>query len=188
MTSGIYILEFGPAAQKTYIGKSIDMIRRWKEHAEAMRKGSAPKKLQSAYVQFGFPEGRCLLECHPDHLDLMESVLMIKYQPELNTTPPISLDDRTINILWDNKHLLLKSTSNLLSEYIESTVDRETLKSDVNHLLKHRSKQEMSIDYDNRLRKAEGEVDYYKLQLESAYGTIRQYQQKEKEPWYKKLF
>lgn len=88
MASGIYQLEFETGHR--YIGKSVDIATRWKQHTEKLQKGTAAKPMMEAYAASGFtlPQGQVLLECHPDLLDLYEGMYINLYTPELNTAIP----------------------------------------------------------------------------------------------------
>ena len=88
MASGVYQLEF--ATGQRYIGKSVDMQQRWKQHADKLQKGTAAKAMQGAYHQskYELPQGQVLLECHPDMLDEYEGMYINLYTPELNTSIP----------------------------------------------------------------------------------------------------
>lgn len=72
MNSGIYVLEF--PNEVFYIGKSDNIPRRWEEHKKSFLKGSHAKKMQWAYDSYGMPEFRVHIECHRDHIDLLESI------------------------------------------------------------------------------------------------------------------
>ena len=72
MTTGIYQLTF--SSGKRYIGQSIDVEARWKQHTDKFRKGTAAKPMQAEFHASGYPDADLLLECHKDHLDMMESM------------------------------------------------------------------------------------------------------------------
>lgn len=84
MTSGVYKLTF--PSGRIYIGKSINIENRWKQHAESFRKGKAATLLQQEYNRYGFPDGSILFECHEDHMDIAEETLIYRERPELNGT------------------------------------------------------------------------------------------------------
>ena len=85
MTVGIYELIFENTNLK-YIGKSINIENRWKQHAEAFRKGKAAALMQQEFNNYGFPDGSIIFECHEDHLDIGEETLIFREHPELNGT------------------------------------------------------------------------------------------------------
>lgn len=109
MKSGVYCLTFKDGSQ--YVGKSIDMQRRWKEHADAMSSDRAAGKLQQAYNNNGFPSARILIECHSDHIDLMEDYYICKLQPVLNTVGGITISNKDIDTLGRRVDLLQQSTA-----------------------------------------------------------------------------
>lgn len=86
MTSGVYELKFTNGAR--YIGKSIDIHNRWKQHLDKMRKGTAATAMQQAYRMYGAPATDIMLECHSDHIDIMEAVFIARHNPELNSDRP----------------------------------------------------------------------------------------------------
>lgn len=99
MASGIYQLEF--ATGERYIGKSVDIKARWKQHADKLQKGTAAKPMQDAYQRsdFDLPLGQVLLECHSDLLDEYEGMYINLYTPELNTNIPARRTDEDYDIL-----------------------------------------------------------------------------------------
>ena len=62
MTSGIYKLTFSDGT--TYIGKSVDIERRWKEHADKFAKRTAAKAMQYAYDTCGMPSTSVISVLH----------------------------------------------------------------------------------------------------------------------------
>lgn len=114
MDSGIYLLKFGPSNKgKYYIGKSNNIERRWKEHINKFNKGTAPKELQNAYNTYGMPEFTILLECHEDHIDLMESIYIASSWDKglVNTAQPTKVSEVDEATLLENTSLLSKSTA-----------------------------------------------------------------------------
>lgn len=102
MPSGIYMLEF--ATGQRYIGKSVDIRARWKQHADKLQKGTAARPMQDAYQKSGYnlPTGYILLECHPDMLDEYEGMYINLNQPELNTSFPPRRSD--LEYEWLKQH------------------------------------------------------------------------------------
>lgn len=88
MTSGIYQLTF--ANGQFYLGKSENIPKRWKTHQVNFAKGTHTKKMQAVYDQCGSPEYRVVLDVHPDHVDIYESIMIAAaWGPNLlNTTKP----------------------------------------------------------------------------------------------------
>ena len=54
MTTGIYLISF-PNTQKVYIGQSLNIPNRFRDHLNDMRNNREPKKLQEAYNTYGYP-------------------------------------------------------------------------------------------------------------------------------------
>lgn len=54
MTRGLYKLSF-KGTDKVYIGKSLNIEERFKDHLYSLKKGIASKKLQDAYNRYGNP-------------------------------------------------------------------------------------------------------------------------------------
>lgn len=105
MSSGIYQLKFG---RDTYIGKSNNISRRWDEHLKKLTEGKAAKKVQDAYNKHGVPEAVILMYCHPDHIDLMESILVRTLRPTLNVASTSSIDsDEDFNTLYEAEEDIL---------------------------------------------------------------------------------
>lgn len=71
MTTGIYKLTFD-GTDKVYIGQSIHIETRFSKHLLDMGKGTASKKLQEAFYQYGKPILHILLECSAEDLNESE--------------------------------------------------------------------------------------------------------------------
>lgn len=89
MTSGIYRLTFKTG--DTYVGKSVDVVQRWKQHFDKLSKGTAAKNMLTAYYASNsrYPKTELLLECHPDVLDEYENYFINSLKPVLNTQRPV---------------------------------------------------------------------------------------------------
>lgn len=68
MTCGIYRLIFA-STDSTYIGQSVHIEKRYKEHLNNLKSNRASSKLQKAYTLYGTPLLDILLECSIDELD-----------------------------------------------------------------------------------------------------------------------
>lgn len=154
--SGIYKLVF-PDGQ-FYIGKSVDIERRYSEHKESLIKGTAAKKLQTAYILSGLPSIHILVECHPDHIDLMESAYILLDTPGLNTNVPIKLGTWELSVLCNNTSFLTASTAehiNRLRELQQQlTAKNQTiaeLDELVTELAAERTKEEIESTVGNKL-------------------------------------
>lgn len=191
--SGIYKLTFPGGS--TYIGKSVDIERRWREHAESMRKGTAAKKMQNAYILEGFPDSEVLLECHPDHIDLMESVFIIAQNPSLNTGIPIKLQQSEIDILCADSHALEYSTATHMLSMRNLTNDKIALENTINDLEEiideldtTRTEEELKTELGRRL--AEMKVNHIALtnNYESVLEINANLNKELAKPWWKRIF
>lgn len=99
MKSGIYTLTFSDGS--VYVGKSVDIPKRWAQHTKAMQKGTHTSKIQDVYNKYGVPEYDVIFECHPDHIDILETYFINSYWDDkiLNTTRPADIDDLGKEIL-----------------------------------------------------------------------------------------
>lgn len=128
MTTGIYQLNFND--QAFYIGQSLDIEQRWKQHSDKFRKGTAAQKMQYAYDQLGMPKFYYVLECHKDYLDIMEGyyISVQKTYPNcLNSTAPKL--DPAIDYQWlvDYPHMLKYSSFEIMTSFIQATHDKTAL-------------------------------------------------------------
>jgi hypothetical protein len=119
MTTGIYQLTF--PSGKIYIGQSVDMETRWKQHADKFRKGTAAKPMQAEFNRAGFPSSEVLLVCHKDHLDMMESMYINARRiqmPErmLNTSIPKDYTNAEIYTITKNEEYLKYSIVQLIHQ------------------------------------------------------------------------
>jgi GIY-YIG catalytic domain len=193
MKSGIYKLTFDNGS--IYIGKSLDMERRWEEHSNSFRKGTAAKKMQNAYILAGFPNAEVLLECHPDHLDLMESAFMYAHTPDLNTTQPIRLTPEEITTLFDNTDILVQSTSdhideiNNLYDIIDKLKDaRDAAEEEVEDLSIARTEQELKIEMGRKYHALKGEYDVLLHNYKTVNTEVKKIKDEYKnKSWWKRL-
>lgn len=77
MTCGIYKLNF--ESEHFYIGKSINIEERWKQHFIKFEKGTAAKAMQACFNDHGYPDTEIIISCHPDHLDVLEPLYINAY-------------------------------------------------------------------------------------------------------------
>ncbi len=113
MNSGIYKLTF--PSGKYYIGKSANLERRWAEHFEKMMKGAHTRNLQNAFNAEGYPKREILLECHANHIDLMEPYFITgNLGPNmLNSAIPMTGTSEELEILQANLFTLTNSTATM---------------------------------------------------------------------------
>lgn len=86
MPSGIYKLTFTDGS--FYIGKSISISSRWKQHFDKFTKGKAASNMQQTFNMYGAPDGEILFKCHKDHIDIAEEMFINRLNPPLNRTYP----------------------------------------------------------------------------------------------------
>lgn len=177
MNSGVYVLTFSNGAQ--YVGKTVNFDRRWKEHIVAMKKGVAAQALQQAYNRNGAPKARKLIECHTDHIDLMETYYICKLQPQLNAVGGVAITNSDLKVLEDYPELLQESTVSHLLKIVklqeEVTKLTETLQ---NKLYEHEMYDTVERQ-SNQIKQLE--IDKEELEVAAAINS-------EKVPWYKRLF
>lgn len=149
MTTGIYQLTF--SSGRRYIGQSVDIEARWKQHADKMRKGTAAKPMQAEFNAHGFPSSDILMVCHKDHLDMMESMFInsncIKHKHlMLNTSIPKDYTNAEIYTIEKNEEYLKYSIVQLIHQVstakanitnLENATppDVKTLKEDIRKLI-----------------------------------------------------
>jgi group I intron endonuclease len=128
MNSGIYKLVF--TDKSVYIGKSVDMSKRWDQHLKALKKGTHTKRIQDAYNKYGTPKFEIICECHPHHIDILETYFINGYwSPKiLNTTRPADVDALGISLIdelpedtWD------LSTFEYIQKWIENSIEVKRL-------------------------------------------------------------
>lgn len=111
MASGIYRLTF--SSGKYYVGKSLDLETRWKQHFNKFATGKAARPMQIEYDRCGLPQTEVIFECHRDHIDILEELLIdqLKTPDMLNTTyPEVDRTDRVAILINNSKDLLQVST------------------------------------------------------------------------------
>lgn len=205
MTSGIYELTFSNGG--TYIGKSIDVEARWKQHLDKLAKGNGAKPLQEAFdLSAGRFNARVLHECHPDHLDIMEECLIARMQPTLNTTRPKDRlagihDGDWIHIVSHFKMSTVEHIQELTHAKTQARNARAALKNcevQIIELLDKRSKEELEADISGKIKELTEEVDELNQQLDEleedysaaiqANTDLRKRLAYAELPWWQKLF
>lgn len=190
MTSGIYQLTF--PSGKRYIGKSIDMDNRWKQHYDKLSKGTAAKNMQYEFNTYGNFSTSVLFECHPDHLDLVEPLLIARCNPELNTTRPedpfrnMNMDDINEVAEWFKVSTLshIFQIQDLSNKYITVSQDNKEKSREINRLSRNRSEKEMNTDLGRQLKAANTKVDDQSITIAVMKAKIEYLEQ----PWWKKFF
>jgi len=119
MTTGIYQLNFNDQAY--YIGKSVDIETRWKQHTNKFLKHTAATQMQYAYDQVGMPAFGIVIECHKDYLDILEGYY-INIQDQhpgcLNTSIPKLDPNLDYEWLLSNKPMLQFSSTEIIRDFI----------------------------------------------------------------------
>jgi hypothetical protein len=176
MSSGIYLLDFRSGG--CYIGKSVNIERRWEEHIKSLSEGKSAKKLQDAYKRYGIPSRSILLLCHEDHISLMETIMIRRLKPTLNSasTAPITLED--IDTLCSNGTHLASSTGTLIKQVCALGSHVTRLENEIEFLL-----DEDDVAYElYSIRKK-----FKELQL-SNFKTISELEKEKKITWWQRLW
>lgn len=107
MAAGIYRLTF--SSGKFYIGKSLDLETRWKQHFNKFATNKAARPMQLEYDRCGLPTTEAIFNCHQDHIDIMEEWLIDQFKcgDMLNTTyPKLERTDDIVELINNNRELL----------------------------------------------------------------------------------
>lgn len=159
MKSGIYKLEFKDG--NCYVGKSNDIPRRLMEHRKKFATGTAASKLQACYGRCGYPKEAILIECHTDHIDLLETMCISIYKPALNTAPTSFIGSEDIDALnLCSDELLTVSTGEHLRRIIARGILIEELEAEVAELRVKRTTEELDRQLGRELVKAKEYLDY----------------------------
>ena len=138
MTCGIYQLTFQSA--NMYIGQSVDVETRWKQHFDKFRKGTAAKNMQYEFRRSGFPATTLLAECHPDHLDMLESMYIharLEQFPTyqiLNTSIPKKYNESDVTFVTSHAQYLKNSLIQLMRKVEIGESNIEALEEEVESL------------------------------------------------------
>ena len=111
MPSGIYRLTF--SSGKYYVGKSLDLETRWKQHFNKFATGKAARPMQLEYDKCGLPQTEVIFDCHRDHIDILEELLIdqLKGPDMLNSTyPEVNRTDEVAILINNSRDLLQLST------------------------------------------------------------------------------
>lgn len=136
MTIGIYRLVF-PNTNKCYIGQSVHIEKRFKEHLSSFKNEAATAKLLNAYKTYGTPDLEILVECLSTELDIFEDEAIEIFKYNFNTytaanQAPYGKGTESGNSKYSRAQLLqafeLLTTSKSLVEISELTgVKKSTL-------------------------------------------------------------
>lgn len=203
MTSGVYQLTFSDGSR--YIGKSVNIDSRWKQHYDKMCKGKSAKAVQAAFNRCGEPTGEILCECHKDHIDLIEAMFISRLNPELNSDRPSDpfegedMDKYFVSSLLG--HSTLEHMNYMIQKKIEEA-DREReinlLERKIKEITIKRSSEELSTEAGVKLRNSETRNNYLLAEihaLKQDINTIKEELNNRnveleylRKPWWKRLF
>lgn len=128
MSSGIYKLIF--TDKSIYIGKSVDIEKRWEQHLKAMKKGTHTARIQDAYNSYGLPKLETIMECHPHHIDILETYFINGYWSDkiLNTTRPADLEELGISLVDELPDMMWElSTFDYIQNWQSASAEVERL-------------------------------------------------------------
>lgn len=188
MTSGVYQLKFSSGAR--YIGKSVDMETRWRQHADKFRKNTAAQNMQQEYRKCGMPEAEILFRCHPDHIDIVEAAYIARNQPELNSSRPADpfpgVDDLTDIFTAMAVSTLdhINEIYSLSDKYIKSQSEVTQLNYKITQLEKTRTQKELDHDVGKRISRLSAELEEAKSSYTKAVLELKYHRQ----PWWQKMF
>ena len=173
MRSGIYKLIF--PSGKYYIGKSEDIQARWKQHYASFEKGTHSKRMQEEFNRRGHPEGIVLLDCHRDHIDLMESLFIEDNQGPLclngNAPKAVGLWER--EVLLNNVESLEVSTAVHIKVLNDYDAKIKKLESKVENLLTQGIR--LPEETKSTLEYQEQTIHQLATQVRQAEDTLQQY-------------
>lgn len=147
MTCGIYSLHFGD--NHFYIGKSINIEERFLQHMKKLNTGSAAKAMQSCFEDHGAPSQSIVLQCHPDHLDVLEPLYINMHynsayclnsdRPTIHHKADLTIDNEKYKILQmstiEHMEEIIKLRTNLLMEKHSNRIASNELKNTKNREL-----------------------------------------------------
>lgn len=114
MTVGIYKLSFGP---KVYIGQSKNIEARYLDHLRDLKANISSKKLNEAFVQYGYPILEILLEVCEEELNAAEKEAILIYDSYNNGLNATTGGDCS-NICNSGEYSYYATTTNLIYEKI----------------------------------------------------------------------
>lgn len=198
MTCGIYKLTFSNG--QFYIGKSINIEKRWLQHFDKMQKGTAAALVQQQYNRHGLPKAEIIYECNEDHIDIVEESVICRLQPPLNSTftrDRLKTSNQTLNDI-DLYPFLQSSTLEHLSEIVKLRSNVDNLCNTINTLVnigetlaEKRNQEELNHDTSKRIRVLQEQVLHKALEVESAKSAaeaLKRALDYEKLSWWQKLF
>ena len=190
MTSGIYKLTF--RSGRYYIGKSVDIAGRWRQHYDKLRKGMGAVRLQVEFNRYKDYNQEVLLECHPDHIDIMETyfINMGDKSMMLNTTFPAPLSRAEYEPILANPDMLKFSTSTHIAVLASQGTEIEELK---NQVERYKNKPAVIIkEYGDStvfIEELQAEIDELEIENEFLLSKLQILKGTVKNPsWFSRLF
>ena len=113
MTTGIYLLSF-PNTNKVYIGQSINIKNRFRDHLNDMLNNREPKKLQEAYNRYGIPT--CEIECSTtvEELNSKENYYISLWNSQQDGFNTLAIASTTPILYGENNPASLYTTEQIL--------------------------------------------------------------------------
>lgn len=103
MTTGIYKLNFSNTS-KVYVGQSIHIEKRYKEHIQTLKDGTASKKLLAAFKEYGEPSLEILCVCSKNDLNALENEAIEIYDAYNNGFNSFSKEGGSVRALVGLAH------------------------------------------------------------------------------------
>lgn len=184
MITGIYELTFADGS--FYIGQSVNVDARLKQHVDDMLDGKHTAKIQNAYNTNGLPKVSLLIECHKDHLDYLEGYYILSLKPNLNTTIPKNIPIEHIESLLGTGYFTLSSLD-LMDRLIEEDHNTEIIRG----LLEEKAETEKEImdrvfpGMNQKLEDATEMIRILHISIDQLNAELKLARQ---DPWYKRLF
>lgn len=138
MNSGVYELIFPDGY--IYTGKAEDIERRWAQHKKDFEAGKHTKRLQWAYDTYGPPKYSVSYYIHPDHIDLVESLLIEQHAgpKSLNGNQPRKLSAHERAILAEyGEDFLKESTVSHIKMLVNSAKELDAKDQEIEELQDH---------------------------------------------------
>lgn len=138
MNSGVYELIFPDGY--IYTGKAEDIERRWAQHKKDFEAGKHTKRLQWAYDTYGPPKYSVSYYIHPDHIDLVESLLIEQHAgpKSLNGNQPRRLSAHERAILAEYAtDFLGESTASHIKMLVDSSRELNAKDQEIEELQDH---------------------------------------------------
>lgn len=197
MTSGVYQITF-PSGNR-YIGKSVHIEERWKQHYDKMVKGKAAANMQAEWNKWQDWDAEILVECHPEHIDVVEACFIARNNPELNSDRPADpypdLTKEHVELIFNmfrySSYELIKLYSDSRNEAEKLEEEKLNLIKENRHLRKKRTKEELDYDVNNYFTELEENLDDAEEQIRDLKEEKRVLADKlayYDRPWWKRIF